>query len=89
VSYFPDELLTIEKLEHLDLSFNQIEDLPEGIGNLINLKFLNLSNNLLNKSPADMGKLKNLKTLILNGNSIPAQDINELRTQLPGCTIAE
>jgi tetratricopeptide (TPR) repeat protein len=89
ISYFPDELLTIEKLEHLDLSFNQIEDLPEGIGNLINLKFLNLSNNLLNKSPADMGKLKNLKTLILNGNSIPAQDINELRTQLPGCTIAE
>ncbi|MDR3611866.1 MAG: leucine-rich repeat domain-containing protein [Ignavibacteriaceae bacterium] len=86
---FPDDILNIVSLEEIDLSNNQIEEFPEGIGNLINLRSLNLSNNLISKLPAEMGKLRNLKTLDLKGNSIPVQEINQLRTQLPGCTIEE
>jgi tetratricopeptide (TPR) repeat protein len=86
---FPDELLNLASLEELDLSNNQIEELPEGIGKMANLKSLNLSNNLISKLPAELGMLKNLKTLVLKGNSIPVDEIKELRKQIPGCIIAE
>ena len=52
----------------LDLSYCNLIEIPECIGNLINLQCLNLSNNEIKEIPDSMGNLTNLNTLYLSKN---------------------
>ena len=54
----------------LDLSWNQMTELPAEIGTLTNLTRLNLSYNRLSQLPAEIGTLTNLTTLILSNNQM-------------------
>lgn len=65
-----------EKVEVLDLSYQQLASLTDSIGLFTNLKTLNLSNNKISKLPLAINKLKKLKTLNLNNNQFVDQ--NEL-----------
>jgi len=75
----------LTNLKNLRLDFNQINLLPEWIGELENLELLKLGNsfsfslrpkNNLRKIPSSIGRLKNLKTLALDDvalSSIPVE----------------
>ncbi|XP_070682213.1 putative disease resistance protein RGA3 isoform X2 [Malus domestica] len=57
----------LKHLRTLNLSGNSIEELPEGIGELVHLRFIDLSNNYgLKKLPNGVCNLYNLQTLRLN-----------------------
>lgn len=60
----------LTKLEKLDLSYNQLAALPEGIGNLKNLEELKLDNNMIVALPEAIGTLHKLKVLSLKENAI-------------------
>jgi Leucine-rich repeat (LRR) protein len=54
----------------LDLSNNQIEEIPILISKFIKIKELNLSTNKINSIPNDLTNLKELETLNLSNNNI-------------------
>ena len=62
----------IENVVHLDLSFNEIEQLPESFCKLINLKVLYLRRNLLKALPKAFEELKMLEELDLSENRFKA-----------------
>lgn len=66
------DVLNLEKLETLDLSWNQITNLNEQtINNLTNLEYFNLGfNKLTDLSHLIFSNLRNLKTIWLNNNNI-------------------
>jgi hypothetical protein len=66
---FPRNKEDLLKLENLKLS-NQIIDIPDSIGNLINLKKLDLSYNQLVFIPESIGNCVNLTTLDLSNNKL-------------------
>ena len=49
---------------------NEIESVPESIGNLINLRFLDLGRNNISNIPDTIWRLENLTTLNLQENQI-------------------
>ncbi|MGK7937635.1 MAG: COR domain-containing protein [Xenococcaceae cyanobacterium] len=62
-------LKNINELE-LNLSYNQLTNLPESITNLSNLTWLNFYNNQLTNLPESITKLSNLTCLNLSGNPL-------------------
>lgn len=67
----PDEILDqLTSLELLDLSGNNINELPEGIGLLANLEWLYLNNNRLESLPETIGKISSLQRLDLRHNKL-------------------
>ena len=54
----------------MDLSYNELKELPENIGNLVNLEILSAGNNKLEKLPENIGDLLQLKKFYLNNNSL-------------------
>lgn len=73
-------LSCLVSLHFLDLSMNQLESLPEEIGNLSSLKELRASENNLGSLPETFGNLKELKVLILYKNLL-----SELPKSFGGC----
>lgn len=67
---FPEEILSIEHLEILDLGNNEIKNIPADIKKLKNLRVLNLSNNQIDFLPPEIGELSNLEVLILQNNNL-------------------
>ncbi|MCO5587820.1 hypothetical protein L7F22_041773 [Adiantum nelumboides] len=59
-------------LVSLDLSKNQLKNLPSSIGDLENLEVLDLQSNQLSSLPDAIGLLGNLKVLIVSGNMLMA-----------------
>lgn len=50
----PDSFINLSNLEHLTISYNQLNSLPRGFGdNFHRLEFLNLENNQLSSPPSD------------------------------------
>lgn len=62
--------ILLSHLTKLDLSKNQIEELPENFGELAKLKHLDLYRNNLNHLPLSFSKLKSLKWLDLKDNPL-------------------
>ena len=56
----------------LDLSGNQLKELPAEITQLVNLTTLYLGGNKLSELPSEIGQLTNLTTLDLSGNQLSA-----------------
>eukprot|EP00095_Tigriopus_kingsejongensis_P008390 maker-scaffold9_size846264-snap-gene-3.8 protein:Tk08390 transcript:maker-scaffold9_size846264-snap-gene-3.8-mRNA-1 annotation:"ras suppressor protein 1" len=67
---FPECLLGIPGLEHLNLSSNQIKEIPLTISNLKSLKWLNLSLNAIQSIPSTFGNLMQLFHLDLTFNEL-------------------
>lgn len=70
----PSGFCSLTKLASLDLSNNQIETLPNEIGNLINLGVLNLNNNKLKAIPESAVFLSKLTSFSASNNQIESID---------------
>lgn len=71
---FPIEIFKIANIKTLSFNSVELDELPNGVSNLINLEYLDLSHNKLSSLPDDFQKLSKLKYLNLSGNkfqSIP------------------
>jgi len=62
----------LAKLQSLNISYNQLTELPELLGNLIQLQLLDLSNNKLAKLPNSLCQLAQLSVLNLMNNQLDA-----------------
>lgn len=71
----------VQHIEILDLSFNQMQTLPDEIYLLKKMKVFNCTCNFLASIPSTIGKLKRLKELRLNGNKLTTlpNEIGECR----------
>ncbi|GAB3646150.1 hypothetical protein GCM10028791_05630 [Echinicola sediminis] len=85
----PEELYQLDKLEMLDLGKNKIAFIDEEIAKLQHLKVLNLSHNKLRSLPSSIKELKNLERLYLKGNSIPKEEIKQLKEDMPKLMIKD
>lgn len=65
---FPDEILTFENLERLDIAMNLFTTLPDSIGKLKKLIRLSCAYGYLTHLPASIGELENLESLVLLDN---------------------
>jgi len=71
LSEFPKEVLSMDQLEELNLSNNQLTGaIPAEIKQLKNLKKLNLSHNLMTGLPAELGQLSQLEELDVSYNDL-------------------
>lgn len=77
----PPEVFDISGLRQLDLSGNQIADLPPDIAKLTRLEVLHLKGNRLTTVPAELKTLDKLRVLDLNDNEIRSlpKELSELR----------
>ncbi|CAI5765954.1 leucine-rich repeat-containing protein 59 [Podarcis lilfordi] len=66
------EFCSLTHLVKLDLSKNQLQQLPSDFGRLVNLQHLDLLNNRLVTLPVSFAQLKNLKWLDLKDNPLEA-----------------
>ncbi|NXM91369.1 MFHA1 protein, partial [Oenanthe oenanthe] len=64
----PPRLAELGCLEELDLSFNRLRRLPEGLGRLRHLRTLDVDHNLLPSFPAPLLELASLEELDCSGN---------------------
>ena len=65
-----DYIVNLENLVFLELSINQLANLPESVTNLSNLTTLDLRDNQLTNLPESVTNLSNLTTLDLEGNPL-------------------
>lgn len=67
---FPLEIIDLKKLVTLNLSSNQLVELPRSIGELKELKSLYINSNQLTELPKEIGELKNLHLLYIDNNPL-------------------
>ncbi|MFS1468252.1 leucine-rich repeat-containing protein kinase family protein [Vibrio lentus] len=80
---FPLEILVLaDSLEILDLSGNQLSDLPEELSQLTNLRIIFASNNLFTHLPDVLGSLPKLEMVGFKTNQIKTVSEQSLPTQL-------
>lgn len=83
LTLFPLEILALaDSLEVLDLSNNQLTNLPKEITQLIHLKILFASNNLFEKLPEVIGECTNLEMVGFKANKIKEVPENSLPKKL-------
>ncbi|CAA6823102.1 MAG: serine/threonine protein kinase [uncultured Sulfurovum sp.] len=76
---FPKEILDLhETLEYLDLTDNNLSELPDDFAKLSNLKILFLSNNQFTVFPSILSKCKSLSMIGFRNNSIHTLEENAL-----------
>lgn len=84
----PESVRSMRDVEILDLADNQIEELPNWIGELTSLRGLSLINNRLRTLPPEIGSLKNLDFLLLQGNRLESLPRTLRRTPVHYLTLA-
>lgn len=67
-SWYISSLASVPWLNYLNLSQNQITELPRIIGDIISLETLDISNNLLDFLPTTLTRIPNLKKVKIKGN---------------------
>ncbi|KAJ0067183.1 hypothetical protein NL108_012915 [Boleophthalmus pectinirostris] len=67
---FPKCILNLDNIDELDLSRNQLEKIPNDIGDFLSLMVLDLHSNRLKSVPEAIGNLKKLEYLNLSNNFI-------------------
>jgi len=72
LTYISGTVCELVNLNTLVLDFNQLEDLPFGIGNLSRLRILRLNSNKMTCVPENLRYLNHLRRLYLNENHIKA-----------------
>uniref|UniRef100_A0A4W6CB64 Protein flightless-1 homolog n=1 Tax=Lates calcarifer TaxID=8187 RepID=A0A4W6CB64_LATCA len=65
----PDDIFQLDDLSVLDLSYNQLTEIPRDLENSRNMLVLNLSHNSIDAIPNQL-RLVHLQTLILNNNPL-------------------
>ena len=78
----------MSQLESLDLSNNQLSDVPGKIKKLENLRILNLQDNLLKSLPKDLEKMQKLQEIKLEGNRLSDESKKEIKKMLPEINIS-
>ena len=68
LSSLPEDLAKFKYLKALDLSKNQLEELPDFVGGMDSLIYLDISRNDLSIFPVEICRLTGLKSLIVNRN---------------------
>lgn len=76
-------------VEILDLSSNQLDHVPEWIGELTNLRVLFLSNNRFSEVPTALRHCKNLRMLGMRANQIENIPLNALPDSLEWLTLTD
>ncbi|RNA28663.1 leucine-rich repeat-containing 59 [Brachionus plicatilis] len=76
------EILEFPKIKRLNLSFNNLSNLPSDISKLQHIKEIDLSKNHLQSLPENIGSLVNLKCLDLLGNQLKSlpESFSELKS---------
>ena len=64
------ETCSLEKLERLNISYNQLESLESSIGRLVKLVHLDVTQNRLTDLPMELGKCKTLQTVLVANNAL-------------------
>ncbi|XP_047010321.1 leucine-rich repeat-containing protein 1 isoform X1 [Ictalurus punctatus] len=70
LTYLPESLSQLHRLEELDVGNNELYNLPETIGCLVSLKDLWLDGNQLSELPEEIGSMKNLLCLDVSENKL-------------------
>ena len=84
----PPQVFEFKNLKRLDLSFNQVANVANGISKCQSLEYLNLEgNHYLSKISDEIGKLPKLTELNLIDARISADGIKKIRELLPNCKI--
>ncbi len=78
---FPEGIVHLKGLKHLEVSKYKFSHVPEAITQLTNLRTLDLSENHLKHLPKSIGNLKNLEVLKLQKNQL--ESLPESIEQLP------
>jgi Leucine-rich repeat (LRR) protein len=68
LSYLPEQIGNLKKLQVLDLNYNQISELPDSVGYLLDLRFILLASNRLNSLPHLLHNLTSLIYLNISFN---------------------
>lgn len=87
----PDGVYTCTKVKELDLSYNRVKSVGDGIGNLTDLELIDLSGNHYLKNISDeIAKCTKLKEIRLKDTGISAEQKKHLKSILPeGCAIVD
>jgi len=87
---FPDAILSLaDSLEILDLSNNQLSELPNSLAQLKKLKIIFLSNNQFEVLPEVLGQCENLEMIGIKSNKIHAVPASSLPPKLRWLTLTD
>ncbi|MCB9291552.1 MAG: leucine-rich repeat domain-containing protein [Lewinellaceae bacterium] len=87
LSELPAQVSQLTNLTELYLSSNRLSELPPQIGQLASLTELSLYNNQLTQLPSEIKLLKSLARIDLTGNPFSEAYVEQLRADMPWCTI--
>lgn len=85
------QVLQLKKLEILDLSKNQIREIPEEIKSMTSLKFLAIARNQITRLPLSLGEMNSLQKLKFDENPIefpPAEALGPPEEEMTQAQIA-
>ncbi len=75
ISHIPD-MGAMPALWNFNLSYNQLESLPESFGNLTRVSYLYLGHNLLTELPSSFENLSTIRMLGLNANRLTSAPVS-------------
>ncbi|KAL4439527.1 hypothetical protein ABPG74_003929 [Tetrahymena malaccensis] len=73
-------IVNLPELQRLDISYNNIVELPEDIEKCQKLQLMNVQNNYINFFPHNFTKLVNLKRILISGNQFEKEAEDALKS---------
>lgn len=70
IDWIPDTIVNLSKAKRITFDYQDITELPDNFGELVNLEELYLGNNFIEELPQSFGGLVNLRYLDLSNNNI-------------------